>query len=110
MRVFIAIAQNTSSLQFIFEDQSYHFYYGLLIVLIAAFFRKAKLAYILFGIGAGLFIDDVAAIKYVISGPAQTPIQDYWSPLFILPLILGLLLLATVENIQKNDSSRKNYQ
>lgn len=97
-KIFVIIATNSPTLQFIFNDRSYHFYYGLLIMIILFFFRKTKFAYIFFGVGAGLFIDDVAALKYVITGPAQTPIQDYWSPLFILPLLIGLLALVLSEN------------
>ena len=97
MKIFVAIAANSPTLQFIFEDRSYHFYYGLLLIAVSLFLRKAKLAYILFGIGAGLFIDDIAALKYVMTGPAQTPIQDYWSPLFILPLMVGLFALVLSE-------------
>ena len=98
MKIFVAIAANSPTLQFIFEDQSYHFYYGLLLIIFSLVFRKAKFAYLLFGIGVGLFVDDVAALKYVMTGPAQTPIQDYWSPLFILPLMVGLFALVLSEN------------
>ncbi len=97
MKIFVAIAASSPQLQFIFQDQSYHFYYGLLLVVMSLFLRKMKLAYILFGIGAGLFIDDIAALKYVMTGPAQTPIQDYWSPLFIIPLMVGLFALVISE-------------
>lgn len=98
MKIFVAIAANSPTLQFIFEDQSYHFYYGLLLMAISLFFRKTKFSYIFFGVGAGLFIDDFAALNYVMTGPAQTPIQDYWSPLFILPLMVGLFALVLSEN------------
>ena len=98
MKIFVAFAANSPTLQFIFEDPSYHFYYGLLLLIVSLFLRKTKFAYILFGIGAGLFIDDIAALKYVMTGPAQTPIQDYWSSLFILPLMVGLFVLVVSEN------------
>lgn len=98
IKIFVFVAANSPTLQFIFYDPSYHFYYGLLLMIVSMFFRKEKLVYILFGIGAGLFIDDVAALKYVMTGPAQTPIQDYWSPLFILPLMVGLFALVLSEN------------
>lgn len=98
MRIFVAIASNSLSLQFIFEDQSYHFYYGLLLMAISLSLRKTKFAAIFFGIGIGLLIDDIGALKYVITGPAQTPIQDYWSALFILPLMIGLFALVKAEN------------
>ncbi len=102
MRIFIAIAANRPSLQFIFEDQSYHLYYGLALIVLSLFLRHIKYAYIFFGIGAGLFIDDVAALTYVMTGPAQTPIQDYWSPIFIIPLIVGLFALVISEEKLKN--------
>ena len=98
MRIFIAIAANSPTLQFIFEDQSYHLYYGLALMFLAVFLRRRKYAYIFFGVGVGLFIDDVGALKYVMTGPAQTPIQEYWSPLFVIPLVVGLFALAISEN------------
>ncbi len=97
MRVFITVAMNTPSLQFIFYDQSFHLYYGVILMILALFLRRTKLSTLLFGIGAGLFIDDVAALTYIITGPTQNPIQDYWSSLFIIPLLFLLLGLVIFE-------------
>ncbi len=101
MRIFIFIAASTPTLQFIFQDQSYHFYYGLVLIILAFIFRRKKYAYIVFGIGSGLFIDDVGAFKYVITGPALSPITDYWSPFFIIPLTAGLFALIILESSLK---------
>ena len=96
-RIFVLIAANMPTLLFIFDDQSYHFYYGLALVIPALVWRRVKYAHIFFGIGVGLFIDDIGAFKYVITASAQTPIQDYWSPLFIIPLVVGLFALIISE-------------
>ncbi len=66
-------------------------------MILALIFRRAKYGHIFFGIGAGLFIDDVSAFKYVMTGPALNPITEYWSPLFIIPLMVGLFVLIVSE-------------
>ncbi|MEK7672337.1 MAG: hypothetical protein AAB373_00485 [Patescibacteria group bacterium] len=96
-RAFVALAAMTPALQFIFEDRSYHLYYGLGLIILAVIFKSLKYRKIIFGIGAGLFIDDMAALKYLFTGLAVDPIPDYWSPLFIIPLLIGLLILASSE-------------
>ena len=110
MRIFIAIAANKPSLQFIFHDQSYHLYYGLAILAIAAIFRHAKYSLIFFGIGAGLVADDISAIKYVLTGPALNPIEEYWSSLFIIPLLFILFILAVSEHILKRMFARQKHK
>ena len=98
MRLFVFIAANIQTLQFIFYDQSYHFFYGLFLVMLALIVRRVKYSDIFFGVGFGLFVDDVAALKYVLNGPSGNPIADYWSPLFIIPLIVGLFALMRCED------------
>lgn len=90
------MASNIQSLEFIFYDQSFHFYYGLGILVLALIFRNLKNAQILFGIGYGLFIDDVAAVQYI-GNPSQNPISEYWSATFIIPILAGLFLLIVSE-------------
>lgn len=102
VRMFVLVATQIPALQFIFHDQSYHFYYGFLLMLIALFARRNRFAYIIFGIGAGLFIDDVGALKYTLFGPSTNPITEYWSSLFLIPLFIGLCILVLGEKRLKN--------
>lgn len=98
MRVFLAIAVNIQTFQFIFHDQSYHFFYGFVLMVFALILSRVKYSHIFFGVGAGLFVDDVAALKYVLNGPSLNPIADYWSPLFVIPLLVGLFALILSED------------
>jgi len=99
VRIFGAIAIYVDKLNFVYYDNSYHLYYGLIIVLVAMLTKRIskKIRYILLGIGLGLIIDDVSVITYIINGQAQNPVSDYWSPLFILPLLFGLLFISLFE-------------
>lgn len=97
MRLFIAFAATLPALQFIFNDHLYHLYYGLLIGVFALFLGSLKIAPVLFGIGAGLVIDDLGVLKYLLIAPAMNPIQEYWSALFVVPLLSGILFFLLTE-------------
>lgn len=98
IRMFIVATAKTTSLQFIFYDQMYHLYYGLGILIMAIAVRFWTHATALFGIGAGVFLDDLGALKYILGGVPEDPTIEYWSPLFILPMLAGLLVLSLGEN------------
>lgn len=103
IRSFIALAATVPALSFIFYDRSYHVYYGLALIIISLLvqrfpraIREAGL-----GIGLGLFFDDVSALLYLIFGAPVDPIGEYWSPLFILPLLMGILLVVLFQKYAK---------
>lgn len=98
MRIFVFIASSTPSMLWIFQDRSYHVYYGILLIILGFFYKQSVNIRTLFlGVGFGLLFDDIAALTYLIIGPSTNPITDYWSPLFIIPLIMGMTLLLLFE-------------
>ncbi len=98
MRVFVFTASMSPSLYWIFQDRSYHAYYGLLLIIFSLFLKRFRKWSIVLGIGLGLLLDDIGVIKYVFTGLPHYPVLDYWSPLFILPLLSGLLILILIES------------
>jgi|SRR3989338_451493 len=101
-RISVAIAVAAPSLHFIFYDQTYHLYYGLALMVLAVAIKFWNYALILFGIGIGLFIDDIAALTYILGYVSENPLADYWSALFILPLLMSLLILTLSEKKLEN--------
>lgn len=100
VRLVGAIALYSQTINFIYHDQSYHLYYGLIFIMVAIVIKKTpfKIRHGLYAIGLGLVIDDIAVIKYLIVDKPLNPEFDYWSPLFIMPLLGGLSFMSLFEN------------
>lgn len=88
----------------IYFDKFYHLYYGLILFALASFlaYFSKKFRLILVGIGLGLIVDDIAVVQNFIYGASLDPISTYWSPTYIIPLLLGLFLISLFEEKLKS--------
>jgi len=84
----------------IYFDNFYHLYYGLVLLVFVFVYRRfsEKTQLILLGIALGLIVDDIAVVGNFFTGPGADPIATYWSGIYIIPLFLGLILIAFFED------------
>jgi hypothetical protein len=81
-------------------DYWHHMYTGMILMLVSIFIPQ-KYRTISFGIGLGLFIDELIHLFHVLGITAAT---DYWSIKSISTTILGLLLVLAIELVYKRKS------
>lgn len=82
----------------IYYDHSYHIYYGALLFIIGIAIRKKfTLKQILAGAGLGLMVDDLPVLRTFFFQTGD-PITEYWGPMYVIPMVAGLLIICLTEN------------
>ena len=96
IRIITALGIYVPQMQFMYFDRSFHIYHGIILSIVACLSGRIltrDTRRILLGLGLGLVVDDIAVLSYLWMGYPNDPIAIYWSPVFILPMLIGLVAI-----------------
>jgi len=101
-RICLYIAWNSSFFQNQKIDGWHHMYTGVVLMIVSAILPK-KSSKLFFGIGIGLFIDELIHLFHILGITTAT---DYWSFKSIVTTLLGLSLVLVIDYMSKRESTK----